>query len=401
MFASAMNRLTPEALVWGLTVMAATGITAVLPVLPLYAKGMGADVHFIGGMMAAYWAMNLICLPLGGWLSDRWGRRPVMLAGLLGHTVASAGFLLTDQTALFLVLRGIEGFAGACFMPAAMAYIADRAPLSRQGERMAHLAAAENAGMLLGPIIGGALAGWFGLGAPFAALTALGLLGVAMVLRLPAPQRRPATPAPKGPDANRSEIRWGLAIGVAVRALGAGFSFGMLEVVWPLYLTNLGASIWQISLSWTLFAVPMLILSRWVGPLIDRFGAGRPAVFGAAFSALVLVCYPLAGGPWMAILLSMIEGIGFAFSYPGQNALLIQVAPERLRGRTIGLIGTVRTVGAVVGSLVTPYLFAISAGACFGTSALIIAVGMAGLAIAIHRDQAPANKPATVPSYSG
>lgn len=380
----ALSLPSPERVIGWLAVLVASGITAVLPVLPLYAKEMGADTSFIGVMMAAYWVANLFGLPVGGWLSDRFGRRLVMGLGLATYGLASAGFLLLTDTHWFVLLRAVEGLAGACFMPAAMAYLAECGAPEVQGSRMARLAAAENIGVLLGPVAGGAVASVWGLGAPFACFALFSLMGLLLLGRLPEIKLRPQTSQrPQLDQSDWHEADWGLAIGVGFRLVAAGFSIGLGEVIWPLFMTDLGAELWHISLSWTLFAVPSILMSPCVGRMIDRVGAGRPAVFGAAVFAGVALFYPLAPGPLHVLALSVTEGLGFAFAYPGQNALLIQTGPEAIRGRMIGLVSTVKTLAAVVGALLTPVLYAMSPYWCFGAMAVVHVVGILGLAIAL------------------
>ncbi|MBC7543905.1 MAG: MFS transporter, partial [Candidatus Sericytochromatia bacterium] len=319
--------VSPDRLVWMLTAIVSIGVTAVLPVLPIYANQLGASPQFLGGMMAGYWGANLVALPASGWLSDRFGRRPVLFIGLLAYGLASLGFLVVHGIGAFIVLRAVEGLAGACVIPAAMAYAADCAPAGRQGSSMAKLAAAEHVGILIGPMIGGALAAQLGFGSPFIALGVLCFAGLFLVVRMPESHRPDlAVDQPGGPGLppfSWASVRWTLAWGLAGRSWASGFSIGLYEVVWPLFMLSLGASVWQITLSWTVFAIPSILLSPVTGRLIDRCGGGRLAVWGAAVSAALTLHYAAARDPWFMILLSLIEGIGVAVAYPGQTSLMV------------------------------------------------------------------------------
>lgn len=374
----------PEGLVWCLALVASLGIVAVLPFLPLFAQSHGADPHFIGLMVGAYMAANLVCLYPAGWLSDRFGRRSMMAVGLVGFALASAGFLCFKDPTAFIVLRALEGVAGACFMPAALAYVADRAPVAMRGTRVAQLTVAENTGLLLGPAVGGALAVGFGLASPFVFLAIVCGLGGLMVARLPggAPPIPPTDAEPAAPE-NWKDVHMGRLAGLLARSLAIGFSLGLYEAVWSIYLKDLGASHLDISWSWTLFAVPAVVLAPLAGQVLRRSGPAAPAVLGALFSAVVTVSYGLTHRVEVLLFLCLVEGIGFAFSYPAQNMLMIKVAPATMRGRVIGVVSAIKTLGALAGAILCPILYAMNPAWCFGVTALVLLVGAIGLAFSV------------------
>jgi MFS family permease len=393
-----------EGLVWWLTLLASVGVTSIIPLLPLYAADRGADLQVISGMAAAYLVTNLLFLYGAGRLSDWWGRRPMMTVGLATYAVCSVGFMLWPTPVGFVVLRGIEGIGAACFLPAALAYVADRYPVAQRGLRISQLAIAENLGLLLGPALGGAVKTLLGMNALFIGLTAVCAAGASMVWRLPG-QRSVApgavdvapplsSPLPEELDASASPpappeavgwhaIRWPLIAGLVARAASAGFAFGLYLTVWPLFLRKMGATDLDVALSWTLFAVPALLVGAYAGRLIDRVGPERPAVLGALFSAGVVISYAYVGDVWLVLALCMLEGVGFAFSYPAANTLMVQAAPEAMRGRIIGLVTALRTLGTLAGTLFTPWLYGQSVHATFLTTSAVAFVGAAGLAAAL------------------
>jgi MFS family permease len=374
----------PEGLVWWLTALASIGVTSVIPLFPLYASEQGADLRMIGVMTAAFLVTNLCCLYAAGKLSDRLGRRPLMAAGLLGFALCSLGFLWMRDPWAFVALRAVEGVAAACFLPAALAYVADRYPAAERGVRIAQLAMAENLGLLIGPVFGGVLAASFGLGSLFASLAVMCGLGGVMVYNLPKDDVHvdPEAHQARGPG-HWNEVRRGMLTGVATRAMAGGFAFGLYQTIWPLYMKRLGAVPWDVSMSWTLFAVPSVLLAAFSGKLIDRRGPAIPAVLGASFSAVVVGSYALTPNITGLLVLCMIEGIGFAFAYPAQNALTIQAASPAMRGRVIGVVTAVKTFGALVGALATPWLYGVSPRYCFGATSLVLLVGAVVLALAL------------------
>lgn len=378
----------PEGLVWWLALVQASGMTAVLPILPLYADQYGADLSFIGLMVGAYMAANLIGLPPAGWLSDRFGRRRLMAIGLIGFAIASFGFLIFHDPWAFVVLRACEGLAAACFTPAALAYVADRAPQGQRGLRIAQLTVAQNVGTLIGPVFGGALVMVFGLASPFWALAVLCGVGGLLVARLPGggradAQARRAKNGGRDPVGIWREVQWLPFAGLSIRVLANGFAIGMYESIWSIYFKDLGGTPWHISLSWTLFALPAIIFAGLAGTIIDRKGPALPLVIGALFSAIIVLSYGMTQNVMVLLLLGVVEGIGFAFAYPAQSAMMVQIAPEALRGRIIGLVTSMSTIGALIGALGTPLLYKNSPFWVFAVTSAVLFVSALVLAFSL------------------
>ncbi len=395
----------PEGLVWWLALVQASGMTAVLPILPLYADQHGADLSFIGLMVGAYMAANLVGLPPAGWLSDRMGRRRLMAVGLIGFAVASFGFLVFTTPTAFIILRACEGLAAACFTPAALAYVADRAPEGQRGQRIAQLTVAQNVGTLVGPVFGGLLVMAFGLSAPFWALALLCGVGGLLVAKLPGGGRADALArreksGGRDPVGIWKEVRWIPFAGLSLRVLANGFAIGMYESIWAIYLKDLGGSAWQISLSWTFFALPAIVLAGIAGRTIDRVGPARPLVLGALFSAILVLSYGMTRDVNMLILLGVVEGVGFAFAYPAQSSMMVMIAPEALRGRVIGLITAMSTIGALIGAMTTPILYKISPFWVFAVTSALLFVTALLLAFTVYwaRQRRPAE---TAPGFAG
>ena len=311
-----------------------------------------------------------------------------MAVGLLGFAVASFGFLIFHSPVAFVILRACEGLAAACFTPAALAYVADRAPEGQRGQRIAQLTVAQNTGFLVGPVFGGVLVMAFGLSAPFWALAVLCGVGGLLVSKLPGGGRadareRRAKTGGRDPVGIWKKVRWLPFAGLGARVLANGFAIGMYESIWAIYLKDLGGSAWQVSLSWTFFALPAILLAGLAGRTIDRAGPARPLVLGALFSAILVLSYGMTQNVWLLIILGVVEGIGFAFAYPAQSTMTVQIAPEALRGRVIGLVSSMSTIGALIGAMVTPLLykngpfwvFAVTSGLLVST-ALILALAI-------------------------
>src|SRR3989338_5472773 len=147
-------RRSPRALaiIFGIVFMDLVGFGIVIPVLPLYAERFGASPLTIGLLLGVYSAVQFVCAPLLGRISDRVGRRPVLLVSLLG---TAAGFMLmgwADALWLLFVARIIDGATGGN-LSTAMAYIADVTPPEQRSRGMGLIGAAFGLGFIVGPAL--------------------------------------------------------------------------------------------------------------------------------------------------------------------------------------------------------------------------------------------------------
>src|SRR5690348_15829717 len=141
------------------TVFAAyVGANMVVPVRVLYAQAHGASLAIIGAMATAFLISNFIFQFPMGWIADRWGRKRIMVAGLIAQVAVSLGYLLVSDPVLFVALRFVEGVASATMLPPARALIADMIAPEKRGAAYGVFSAFFNASLLLGPGIGSALA---------------------------------------------------------------------------------------------------------------------------------------------------------------------------------------------------------------------------------------------------
>lgn len=207
---------------WGCVLLDLIGFGIVLPILPLWAERFGARPATIGALVATYSAFQLVCAPLWGWLSDRVGRKPVLVLSLVGTAAGSLLTGLASSLVLLFVGRAIDGMSGAS-VAVAQAAVADLAEPAERPRLLGLIGAAFGLGFVVGPALG-ALAALGGPRAPF--LVAAGLAAcnaVLAVARLPEthPGRHSRPPGPAAGDQAAGAEGAGVPAGVAVRG-GAG-----------------------------------------------------------------------------------------------------------------------------------------------------------------------------------
>src|SRR5512139_3193974 len=136
-----------------LVVMVGYGL--VLPIMPFYIQNMGAGGRELGWLMSTYSLMQLICAPMWGVLSDRWGRKPVLSIGIFGYAATLLFFGLATQFWMLFLARTLSGILSSATMPTAMAYIGDNTSEGERSAGMGKLGAAMGIGVVLGPLLGG------------------------------------------------------------------------------------------------------------------------------------------------------------------------------------------------------------------------------------------------------
>jgi len=260
---------------------------AVAPLLPHYVDEYDLSKTAAGILTGAYAAGNLVAAIPAGWLAGRWGVKPTTLAGLAGLAISSLVFGLAQDATLLVAARFAQGLAGACTWAAGFAWVVERAPPERRGEVIGTPLAAAIAGALLGPVLGTA-ADELGPEIVFA-----GVAVTAVALTIP-PAREPAAPGEQ-PDLRRvtaatriPAVRVGVWL-VALPALAAG----VLNVLVPLRLDDLGAATIAIGGAYLVAAALEAALSPMVGRLSDRRGRLVPIRWGLIGAAVLLVAIPV------------------------------------------------------------------------------------------------------------
>lgn len=372
------------------------GAGALLPLLPLYVKDHGGSDAVVGAVMAAYFASAFVFQYGAGRLSDRFGRMPVLIGGLVVYSLGSLLFLVRGPAPLDVVFRALQGAGAGGAMVAALAMISHAVPLTHRGRATGLLYGAELGGLAVGPVIG-SLAGvaamdWLFVAAAVASLVAIGPVLVARAAASLSEEHGPDTVARAGPTTSAQlppapeGSRGGMTRASAERAVwGAllaaamiGVTSGVYESCWTLLMTRHGAAQWEIGVSWTLFALPFALVSRPAGWLADRFDRRWLAVGSLTWSVAFLATYPFLPGFVPLMVLGIWESLGFSITLPACQSLLGQgTSPER-HGHAQGLFaasqtGTTAVAAACAGGLfgIAPWVPFVGGAVC---CALIVAM---------------------------
>ncbi len=326
------------------------GLAMILPILPGTATRLGATPALIGVLVASYSAAQLVLAPVWGRLSDRIGRRPVLLLGLAGGVISYVVFALAGSWPLLLLSRLIDGGSGAT-TNVAQAWLADGTPPERRTRAMGQVGAAVGAGFIVGPILGGisstggsALPGWIA-----AAITLVNLLVAAIALPAAPPRRDPPVPSITVPPPTR------FTVPLLILFLST-LAFSVMYVVFPLWgELTLGAERSTVGY-WFAFIglITAGVQGGLLGRLVARLGETRTARSGALLLMLGLGILPFstAGAQWQFYLVLVVIGAGYGLAGPPLLGLISRHTNVGRQGRVLGVAQSVNALARIIGPIV-------------------------------------------------
>ena len=383
------------------------GFGVVTPIFPYYIESLGmAGLEL--GVLAASFAISRILFagPLGG-LSDRVGRKPVLIGALLGFAIANVIYAFAMNLFVMISARAIEGAVSAGFFPAANAFVSDVTTPENRGTGMGYLSTGNMVGFVAGPALGGALAQFLGFRIPFliaAVITLLTMVVVYGLVQEPIHRAKHVeVSVPLRVSLRTSLNRLGLILSKARAAYGAlgvamfanMFAMGILEIAVLLDVTiNLGIQPIEIGLFFGVIGIVMIFANIGFGKLSDMIGRKWLIVVGAVISAGSLVMFVFARTFVDLIIAGAVLSIGMAMRGPAIQALIADLTDPSAFGSIMGLFGAVSNSAYAVSPLIGGKIFDDTGSSAMS---LIIAAGVsvvgAGVAAGFLPNGSPSSKP--------
>jgi MFS transporter, DHA1 family, tetracycline resistance protein len=342
------------------------GFGLVIPLLPFYAERFSATPQEVTALMAVYSLMQMLSSPIWGRLSDRVGRRPVLMISM---AAASLAYLWLGFAGALWMLFAARALGGVCAgnIAAAQAYIADVTPPEKRARGMGLIGAAFGLGFIIGPAVGGVVAGsqleTADLRTPgliACGLSLIALSGVVLVLKESLPAGLPPRPRHSRIGALREAFGRKVLARLLVIFFLATLAFGGMEATFALWaMAQLG---WGPAQCGYLFTYVGLLSATMQGGLIGkltaRFGEERVLIVGLASIAVGLVILPLSHDlPLLAVATTCLA-LGMGAMQPSLNSLISRRAGAEEQGEIMGVAQSVASLSRVLGPLFAGALFA-------------------------------------------
>jgi DHA1 family tetracycline resistance protein-like MFS transporter len=343
------------------------GIAIISPVLPSLLQELTGDsisnAAIDGGwLLLSYSVMQFIFAPIIGNLSDRFGRRPILLISILTFALDNLICALAVSYSMLFIGRVLAGVSGASFSTCS-AYIADISNDQNRARNFGLIGIAFGLGFIFGPLIGGLL-GEFGSRIPFYGAAALSFINVIVAWfllpeTLPPEQRRKFEWKRANPFGALKQI-W--HYDNAVWLCLVFFLYWMAHAIWPTvwsFITTYryGWSEGQIGLSLALAGVCQMVMMGLVMPrLIRRIGEWRTALFGLCFSVIGFAGYALSSQGWIVLIVMVVTSFEYLADAPLRSIAAAKI-PASAQGEFQGALTSIGSITMIIGPLLFPPIF--------------------------------------------
>lgn len=366
------------------------GFGIVIPLLTYYAETYDATAVHVTLLMAIYSLAQFLFAPVWGALSDRYGRRPILLASIAATAIFLAGFAAANQLWMLFLFRGLHG-ACAANVSTAQAAVADLTPPDKRAVGMGLIGAAFGIGFTVGPFIGGETA-VYGYDVPIWIAAGLSAINFVLAMFL-LPETRTAAsttrPRPITPGAFLRVARHPVVGLCVVLTFVLTMAFAIMESSFTLFAEHVrGLEAWEVGRMFGIAGLVMIFVQGgMIRPLVKRFGEAPLVPIGVAILAVGLALLPFAPPFVPMVTVFVIMAIGQGISSPSLNALISNGASDDEQGFVLGTNQSMSALARAIGPTLAGIFYAqIAPSAPFLISAAILGLGFF-LAIAAIRQR--------------
>lgn len=334
------------------------GLGIVVPILPLYAKTLGASGIWLGAIFAGFSIARSVCMPVVGRFSDKTGRKSFIVTGLFLYALSSLGYIYSYNPLSLFLVRIIQGFCSAMIVPIAMAYVGDIAPKDKEGSYMGRFNVALFLGFGFGPFLGGFVHDALSVNADFIIMGILCAVSCALVMvYLPASDGRHQAQKVK-PAAYRNILRSAQVQGIMLFRFLNAFIRGSVISFIPLYASyRLNMSGFQIGVVVSSSVILTSFLQFPCGRLADRFNRKHLIVMGSLLYSLCVVLVPMTPGFMLLLGANLLLGALGAVPIPAASASVIEEGKKYGMGSIMALFNVAMSLGLGIGPLVSGLIY--------------------------------------------
>jgi DHA1 family tetracycline resistance protein-like MFS transporter len=351
------------------------GFGIVIPLLTFYAEDYSASAIEVTLLMAVYSLAQFLMAPVWGALSDRIGRRPVMLISLTGAALCLAGFAAATTLPMLFLFRSLHG-AAAANIATAQACVADLSTPENRAKGMGLIGAAFGFGFTVGPFIGGELSR-FGLSTPIWVAAGLSVINLALAFWWLPETRKPSTKRVQrtiDPTSLFRVVRHPVVGLCILLTFIMTIAFAIMESSFTLFAEHMhGLSPSMVGRMFGAAGLTMIVIQGGlIGRLVKRFGEAALVPVGVGILAIGLALLPLAPPPGMMVAVFVLIAIGQGIASPSLHSLISRGASEDEQGLVLGTNQSLSALARAMGPSVSGLLFTTAMALPFYASAAIL-----------------------------
>ncbi|MDQ6766607.1 MAG: MFS transporter [Candidatus Eremiobacteraeota bacterium] len=340
-----ITRILP---ILGVTFIDILGFSILLPILPYFVKSFGSSDVVVGLLFAVFAGCQFLAGPLWGNISDRIGRKKVLIVSQIGATIGWFMLAFAHTIGMVFLARVVEGVSGGN-LSVTQAYVADLVEPKERGRAFSYVGAAFSAGIVFGPVLGGVLFDHFGFSAPFLAAATLQFVTLIVTIVMLPESRNPAG----SQVATFAHIRASLADPRVAPILMQMWAFSLALYAWfgvfaLLMQAALGFTASKTSFFFASFGLLSVIFQLGPGPrIIDSIGDRRSSTLGIAFALCGFLLVPFIHTVATMLPTFLLFATGMAIARPALSSILTAGAPDNQRGTILGVSSALDNLSGV------------------------------------------------------
>lgn len=328
--------------------------TLLVPVMALYAAGLGAGLGITGLIIGLYSIVNTPANIFFGRFIDKVGYRFPLIAGLVGDAIGMVFYVLCRSPLHLALVRVFHGITGAVAGPATMSAIAGYSSEDKKGRTMGIYGMSIAAANLLGFGLSGVIVSRLGYQWLFLSGAVILAVGAGLGFLLPGEMKQPAALSGSQPGSSLQSIRElfrrrGLLVAYAA-IFAQYFSFGGIVTLLPGHLSDLGMEAFHMGLLLATFSVIFILVQFPGGAFSDRLGRQRPVVAGLGLGAVSLLLLPVQTTFSIMVVIMALYGAAYGLLFPSVSALVADHSRLEERGMATGIFHAMLTAGVAIGA---------------------------------------------------
>ncbi|MEW5821069.1 MAG: MFS transporter [Cyanobacteriota bacterium] len=335
--------------------------------LPAYADLNGISSETTGWIVSMNPLMCLIFTFPFAYLSDRYNRFVVIFAGLFFYFFAALVLVFFNSLTGLFIVKILEGLAVAAFLPSATAFITDLSKKGNLSQDLGSFTSVFNLGFLIAPASSAFLGNFFGLQAIFIFVLVCSVINliicipIYILFKQSSISKSLESEVVEFKKSDLKSFKWPVIISVGLFSVIFGYSLGLYDSIWAYYIFDLGGDIFILNLTYFCYALPVVLLSRFMGKLADKYeNLHLPIILGSLMISFSILSYGFIPVPLIIAFVCSIEGVGNAAVFPCMNAAMLKSVDKYFKGRVLGIFNIARTGGNFIGAIVCGYLFTLT-----------------------------------------